>query len=76
MKRPKLRDSYKLQTSEPYPINEIPNNLIEKIGGHLSTCCITIRYAHPSSSVAMTCFLIACSRKKTTATGQVIMFGK
>lgn len=34
MKRPKLRDSYKLQTSEPYPINEIPNNLIEKIGGH------------------------------------------
>lgn len=35
MKRPKLRDSYKLQTSEPYPINEIPEDLIVKIGGHL-----------------------------------------
>ena len=34
MKRPKLRDSYKLQTSEPYPINEIPEDLIGKIGGH------------------------------------------
>ena len=34
MKRPKLRDSYKLQTSEPYPINEVPEDLIVKIGGY------------------------------------------
>ena len=33
MKRPKLRDSYKLQTLEPYPMNEIPDGLISKIGG-------------------------------------------
>lgn len=34
MKRPKLRDSYRLKTSEPYPINEIPEELIVKIASH------------------------------------------
>lgn len=34
MERPKLRDSHKLQTSEPYPLNEIPDDLIVKLGGY------------------------------------------
>ena len=33
MKHPKLRDSKKLQTYEPYPVNEIPDDLIVKLGG-------------------------------------------
>ena len=32
---PKLRDSKKLVTHEPYPINEIPQELIKKIGKQL-----------------------------------------
>lgn len=32
MKHPKLRDSKKLLTREPYPINEIPEEVIKKIG--------------------------------------------
>lgn len=35
MKHPRLRDGKKLQTSEPYPMNEIPDDLIVKIGGYL-----------------------------------------
>lgn len=35
MKHPRLRDSKKLQTSEPYPMNELPEDLIIKIGGYL-----------------------------------------
>lgn len=35
MKHPKLRDSKKLLTNEPYPMNEIPEDLIVKIGGSL-----------------------------------------
>ena len=35
MERPKLRDSYKLQTLEPYPLNEFPQDLIVRIGGYL-----------------------------------------
>lgn len=35
MKHPKLRDSNKLHTYEPYPINELSEELIQKIGGHL-----------------------------------------
>lgn len=35
MKHPKLRDSKRLQTQEPYPMNEIPDDLIVKIGGSL-----------------------------------------
>jgi len=35
MKRPKLRDSSKLITKELFPINEIPEELIVKIGGYL-----------------------------------------
>ena len=35
MKHPKLRDSKKLQTNEPYPINELPDNLIVGIGGNI-----------------------------------------
>lgn len=35
MKHPRLRDGKKLQTNEPYPINEIPDDLIVKIGGYL-----------------------------------------
>lgn len=32
MKRPKLRDSKRLLTNEPYPINEIPQETIRLIG--------------------------------------------
>ena len=32
MKHPKLRDSKRLLTREPYPINEIPENIIKLIG--------------------------------------------
>lgn len=35
MKHPKLRDSKKLQTYEPYPVNEIPDDLIVKLGGSI-----------------------------------------
>lgn len=35
MKHPKLRDGKKLLTNEPYPINELPDDLIVKIGGYL-----------------------------------------
>ena len=35
MKHPKLRDSNKLRTHEPYPMNEIPDELIMNIGQHL-----------------------------------------
>lgn len=35
MKHPRLRDGKKLLTSEPYPMNEIPDDLIVKIGGYL-----------------------------------------
>ena len=36
MKHPRLRDSKKLQTNEPYPLGELPNELIVRIGGHLA----------------------------------------
>ena len=32
MKHPRLRDSGRLLTHEPYPINEIPENVIKLIG--------------------------------------------
>ena len=35
MKHPKLRDGKRLQTIEPYPINELPDNLLVSIGGYL-----------------------------------------
>ena len=35
MQHPKLRDGSKLQTHELYPMNEIPEDLIVKIGGSL-----------------------------------------
>lgn len=35
MKHPRLRDSRKLITREPYPINEIPGNLITDIAGSI-----------------------------------------
>ena len=35
MKHPRLRDSKKLQTYEPYPVNEIPDDLIVKLGGSI-----------------------------------------
>lgn len=35
MKHPRLRDGRKLQTSEPYPINQLPDDLLVKIGGYL-----------------------------------------
>lgn len=34
MKHPKLRDSHKLVTLEPYPLNEIPDNVIVEIAGY------------------------------------------
>lgn len=36
MKHPRLRDSKKLTTDEPYPINELPEELIVRIGGYLA----------------------------------------
>lgn len=36
MKHPRLRDSKKLATDEPYPINELPDELIVRIGGYLA----------------------------------------
>lgn len=36
MKHPRLRDSKKLQTNEPYPLGELPDELIIRIGGHLA----------------------------------------
>lgn len=35
MKHPRLRDGNKLKTSEPYLMNELPDDLIVKIGGYL-----------------------------------------
>lgn len=35
MKHPRLRDGKKLVTNEPYPMNEVPDDLIVKIGGYL-----------------------------------------
>lgn len=35
MKHPKLRDSKKLVTNEPYAINELPDDLVVRIGGYL-----------------------------------------
>lgn len=35
MKHPKLRDSKRLLTHEPYPINEIPDDIIKNIGKQL-----------------------------------------
>ena len=35
MKHPRLRDSKKLQTYEPYPVNEIPDDLIVKLGSSI-----------------------------------------
>lgn len=36
MKHPRLRDKHKLITSELYPLNEIPDEIIIKIAGHLA----------------------------------------
>lgn len=36
MKHPRLRDRKKLTTNEPYPINELPDELIVRIGGYLT----------------------------------------
>lgn len=36
MKHPRLRDGHKLVTSELYPINEIPDDLIVKIAGYFA----------------------------------------
>ena len=35
MKHPRLRDKKRLQTYEPYQINELPDDLIVKIGGYI-----------------------------------------
>lgn len=35
MEHPRLRDGKRLQTNEPYPINQLPDDLIVKIGGYL-----------------------------------------
>lgn len=35
MEHPRLRDSKRLQTSEPYPMNELPEDLVVRIGGYL-----------------------------------------
>lgn len=35
MKYPRLRDSGRLLTHEPYPINEFPEDLLVKIGAHI-----------------------------------------
>lgn len=36
MKHPRLRDSHKLVTTELYPINEIPDEIIVKIAGYFA----------------------------------------
>ncbi len=36
MKHPRLRDGHKLKTNELYPLNEIPDSLIEKIAGYFT----------------------------------------
>lgn len=36
MKHPRLRDSKRLITNEPYPMNELPDDLIVRIGGYLA----------------------------------------
>lgn len=36
MKHPRLRDGHKLQTTELYPINEIPDEIIIKIAGYFT----------------------------------------
>lgn len=35
MRHPRLRDGKRLQTSEPYPINQLPDDLLVRIGGYL-----------------------------------------
>lgn len=35
MKHPRLRDGKRLSTNEPYPINQIPDEIVTKIGGYL-----------------------------------------
>lgn len=35
MKHPRLKDGKRLQTSEPYSINELPDDLLVSIGGYL-----------------------------------------
>lgn len=35
MKHPRLRDWKRLQTNEPYPINQLPDDLLVKIGGYM-----------------------------------------
>ncbi|OWV09774.1 hypothetical protein [Fibrobacter sp. UWH1] len=35
MLKPKLRDSHKLDYSEDYPLNEIPESVVTKIGGYM-----------------------------------------
>lgn len=35
MKHPRLRDSKRLLTHEPYPINEIPDEIVREIGKRL-----------------------------------------
>ncbi len=35
MKHPKLRDGKRLQTNEPYPINQLPDELLVRIGGYM-----------------------------------------
>lgn len=35
MKHPKLRDGKRLSINEPYPINQIPDEIVTKIGGYL-----------------------------------------
>lgn len=36
MKHPRLRDINRLKTSEPYPLNEIPDDLIIKIASYIA----------------------------------------
>ena len=43
MKSPKLRDSKRLITYEPYPINEFPDSLITKIAGKIVYLLHTVR---------------------------------
>lgn len=35
MKHPRLRDSKRLHTNEPYPLNELPDDVVVRIGGYL-----------------------------------------
>lgn len=42
MEHPKLRDSKKLLTREPYPINEIPDSVIRLIERNLFICFVLV----------------------------------